>query len=260
MRLLTAAAVLLVSASSAWAQDEILGARVREWYASLHGELSASTSSLGGTSIDVAHDLGLDKSEWSTEIQVYGHIPFVGKLYAGWWSIDRKADETLSRTIDFAGQTFTASTQISSEVKLDVGYLTYEWDFPTIPLGVGKLEIGLEVGARVLRGWGSIETAGGSGSDSGIIGTPVLGGHVALQLTQFVRADVELVGLEVNVGGHRASYLEGYGEIVAEPVRWVFAGVGYKYVALGVRDHTGGAVFNADVHLNGIYLTAGVRF
>ena len=112
-----------------------------------------------------------------------------------------------------------------------------------------------------IRGHGAPPgSVAGSGSDSGIIGTPVLGGHVALQLTQFVRADVEVVGLEVNIGGHRASYLEGYGEIVAEPVKWVFAGVGYKYVALGVRDHSGGSVFNIDVHLNGIYLTVGVRF
>ena len=41
---------------------------------------------------------------------------------------------------------------------------------------------------------------------------------------------------------------------------WLFAGVGYKYVALRVKSNVGSTDFDLDVHINGLYLTAGVRF
>lgn len=251
----------VLAAAPAFAQDEHVGVRVREWYAAMEGRLSSDGGAFGGTNIDIGDDLGLDDRGWSTEIQVYGRIPLFGKLYAGWWRIEREGDETLSRTLTFADKTFTASTRVKSDVTLDVGYLTYEFVFPSIPVGeLVKWELGLQAGIRVMRGEGSIDSSIASGSDHGLIGTPVVGGHAALQVTPYVRADVELVGLALAYGGHRASYLEAYGEIVAQPFAWLFAGVGYKYVALRVRDPLGSTDFDLDLRIGGLYLTAGVRF
>lgn len=258
----TAAAILaLFSAAPAFAQDEHVGVRLREWYAKLEGNLSSDGTIFGGTSISLADDLGVDDPAWSTEIQVYGRIPFFGKLYAGWWRIDRHGDEILSRTITYADQTFVASTEVKTDLTLDVGYLTYEFVFPSIPIGdLLKWELGLQLGARVMRGEGTLDSAVASGSDSGVIGIPVIGGHAALQVTPFLRADVEVVGLGLSYSGRRGSYLEAYGEIVGQPFPWLFAGVGYKYVSLRVRDTQGSADFDLDIHITGLYLTAGVRF
>jgi hypothetical protein len=256
-----AAVLVFLAAAPAFAQDEHVGARVREWYAKMDGDIKSTGGSLGGTSINLASDLSLDSSQWNTEVQVYGHIPFFGKIYAGWWMIDRHGDEILSRTITFAGQSFTASTEVKSDVRLDVGYLTYEFDFPSIPVGdLLKWELGLQVGARVIRGEGKVDSVFASGSDSGTIGIPVIGGHAAVQITPFLRADVELVGLEFSYSGHRGHYLEAYGEIVGQPLPWVFAGVGYKYVSLGVKAHLSSTDFDLDTHITGLYVTAGVRF
>lgn len=258
---IVAAILLVLSAAPAFAQDEHVGVRLREWYATMEGDLKSSGDLLGGTSISLASDLGLDSPGWSAEIQAYGHIPFFGKLYAGWWRIERGGDEVLSRTITFANQAFTAATEVKTDVTLDVGYLTYEFDFPSIPLGdVLKWELGLQVGARVMRGEGALDSAFASGSDSGIIGIPVLGGHAALQVTPYLRADVEVVGFGLSYSGHKGSYLEAYGEIVGQPLPWLFAGVGYKYVSLRVKDNIGSTDFDLDIHITGLYLTAGVRF
>lgn len=261
-RSLIAGALFLSAASSgAWAQDEMIGVRVREWKATLEGKISADTTAFGGSTIDLADDLGLDAAEWSSELQVYGHIPFFGKLYGGWWRVHREGDEILTRTINFDGQVYAASTRVQSEVTLDVGYLTYEFDFPSIPLGDAiQWEIGLQLGARVMSAAGSLDSAVASGSRDGIIGIPVLGGHMALQVTRFLRADVELVGLTFSYGDHHGSYIEAYGEIVAQPFPWLFAGVGYKYVALEVSEKGGDNDFEVDAHISGFYLTAGVRF
>ena len=256
-----AAILVVLSATPAFAQDEHVGVRLREWYAKMEGNLSSDGSLLGGSSISLADDLGVGDPAWSTEIQVYGRIPFFGKLYAGWWRIDRSGDEILSRTLTFADQTFTVATEVKTELTLDVGYLTYEFVFPSIPMGdLLKWEFGLQVGVRLMRGEGSLDSAFASGSDSGIIGTPVVGGHAALQVTPYLRADVEVVGLGLSYSGRRGSYLEAYGEIVGQPFPWLFAGVGYKYVALRVKDGVGSTDFDLDMHITGLYLTAGVRF
>lgn len=261
MKKAVAAILVVLSAPPAFAQDEYIGVRVREWYAKMEGDIKAGGNVPGDTTINLASDLGLDSSEWNTEVQVYGRIPFFGKIYAGWWMVDRQGDEILSRTISFANQSFTASTEVKTEASLEVGYLTYEFDFPAIPIGdLLKWELGLQVGARVMRGEGKIDSALVSGSDGGTIGIPVVGGHAAVQITPYLRADAEVVGLDFSYSGHRGSYFEAYGEVVAQPFSWLFAGVGYKYVSLGVRTHLSSSDFELDSHITGLYVTAGVRF
>jgi len=251
----------VLAAAPAFAQDEHVGVRVREWHAKMDGHLSSDGEILGGTNINLASDLGLDGAEYTSEVQAYVAIPFLGKIYAGWWWLDRSGDEVLSRTITFADQSFTASTTVKSEVNLDVYYLSYEFVFPSIPVGeVVKWELGILAGIRLLDGGASIDSAIVSGADSGIIGIPVIGGHAALQITEWIRMDAELMGLTFSYAGRRGTYLEAYGEIVAQPFPWLFAGIGYKHVLLELSDQSGSTDFELEITVSGLYFTAGVRF
>lgn len=261
MRLL-ATAVVFLSAAPAFAQDEYVGVRVREWFARISGTIEGGDSSGMPTTIDLANEMGLDHRNLTTEIQGYLRLPVVGRIYAGWWEAHDSGSETISRTIDFEGIQFTSSSRIDSEVTLDVAYLSYEFAFPTIPLGdLFKLELALQAGLRGLRGSGSIhDSASGQGaSKTGTVGLPTLGGHVTVELLSYVRAELEVLGFEFSYGGYRMHYLEGSGEIVAEPVRWFFAGLGYKYVNFNVH-HSGSQLFDIDVGVSGLYVTAGFRF
>lgn len=256
-----AALLTVLAAAPAFAQDEHVGVRVREWHAKMDGHLSSDGEIFGGTDIDFASDLGLDSTEYTSELQAYVAFPLLGKIYAGWWWLDRSGDEVLSRTITFADQTFTASTTVKTEFDLDVYYLSYEFVFPSIPVGeVVKWELGILAGIRLLHAEASIDSAIADGSDSGLIGIPVIGGHAALQITQWVRADVELMGLTFSYAGRRGTYMEAYGEIVAQPFPWLFAGIGYKHVLLELTDQSGSTDFQFDITVSGIYFTAGVRF
>jgi hypothetical protein len=202
------------------------------------------------------------KHNLTHEIQGYLRLPVLGRIYAGWWQAHDKGSETLTRTVEFEGVTFNQSTQVDSEVTLDVAYLTYEFAFPTIPVGdLVQVELGVQLGIRALRGEGSIsESAGGrSESEDGIIALPTLGAHATVVLFSFVRAEVEVLGLAVSYGDWSAHYLEASAEIVAQPLPWIFGGVGYKVVGLEFR-HSGSQKFELDVGVAGLYLTFGVRF
>jgi hypothetical protein len=257
-----AAAVLSLSATPAFAQDEHVGVRVREWFARMSGAIEGDDGSGNSTRIDLADDLGLGDRNLTHELQAYLRIPVLGRIYLGWWEAHDSGSETLSQSINYNGFNYNASDRIDSEVTLDVAYLTYEFAFPTIPLGdLLKLELALQAGVRGLRGVGSIsDTTGGfSGTKRGSVGLPTLGAHVTLELFSFVRAEVEVLGLTFSYGGYHMDYLEACAEIVAQPLPWLFAGVGYKYVNLDLR-YNGTQTFNLDVGVAGIYVTVGIRF
>jgi len=262
MKGITAALLLLLSGAPAMAADEIIGVRVREWFARMSGTIEADDGSGTSTRLDLAADLGLADRNLTHEIQGYLGIPVLGRIYLGWWRAHDTGSETLDRTIEFEGVTYTASTRIDSEVTLDVAYLTYEFAFPTIPVGdLVSIELSIQASIRGVRGEGSLEeSAGGqSGSDSGAVGFPTLGGHVTVQLFKLIRVEVEAVGLTFRYGDWSMHYWEIYGEVVAQPLPWLFAGVGYKLAEIHV-EHSGDQRFLVDVGVAGVYITAGVRF
>jgi len=255
-------AVLFLLASPAFAQDEHVGFRVREWFARMSGTIESDDGSGTSDRVDLAGDLGLGDRNLTHELQAYVRLPVFGRIYAGWWRAHDTGSETLTRTFDFEGVQFQASTQIDSEVTLDVFYLNYEFAFPTIPIGdMVKLELGAELGVRGLRGFGSIHdtSSGDTESRSGTVGLPTLGSHVTAQLFTYVRVEAEVLGLTFSYNDWAAHYLEASAEVVAQPLPWLFAGVGYKYVSLDVR-HNSSQKFAVDVGVAGLYLTVGVRF
>jgi hypothetical protein len=255
-----AAALFFLSAAPLFAQDEHIGFRVREWYARMSGTVQGEKDGIGSSNLDLSDDLGLGSRNFTTELQLYVRIPVAGRIYAGWWRTHDSGSSVLDQTITFAGQTFTASTPIDSEVTLDSAYLTYEFAFPTIPLpALGKLELGASLGVHGFRGEGHVVGGGIDAQGDGIIGLPTLGAHATLEMFDFLRAEVEVLGLAFSYGNNHAHYLEAYGEIVAEPLPWLFAGVGYKFAAINVS-HEGSDSFHVDVDIDGIFLTAGVRF
>ncbi len=255
-------AVLFLLASPAFAQDEHVGVRVREWFARMSGTIEADDGSGTSDRLDLAADLGLGDRNLTHELQAYLRLPVLGRIYGGWWRAHDTGSETLTRTFEFEGAQFQASTRIDSEVTLDVAYLTYEFAFPTIPIGdLVRVELGAQLGVRGLRGFASIHdtTTGETESDSGTVGLPILGAHVTAQLFTYVRAEVEVLGLTFSYGDWSAHYLEASAEVVAQPLPWLFGGVGYKHVALNVR-HDGSEKFAVDVGVAGVYITFGVRF
>jgi len=255
-----ATAFFVLAAAPAFAQDEHIGVRVREWFARASGTVQSEGNGLGSTRLDLADDLGLGDQQLTHELQIYGRIPFFGRLYAGWWHSHDTGSDTLERTVTFAGQTFTQSTQINSEYTLDVAYLTYEVALPSIPLGkLVELEISPNLSLRGIRAKGSIEASGMSGSDSGTVGLPTLGVHATLKLFDFVRTEAEVTGLQFRYGNNEAHYLEFYAEAVVEPLPFLFAGVGYKLVQINVTKG-GSDPSHIDVDIAGVYITFGVRF
>lgn len=251
----------LLAASPAFAQDETVGLKVKEWFESMHGTIQSNEAPLNGSTVNLADELGLGDQERAHEVQGYLQVPMLGRFTGGAWWMSTQGSSTLSETIVFAGQTFTQKDEVSSSVDLESYYLTYEFRFPTIPLPEDSgIHLGLEAGLRALRGKGSIEDSmGNSGKAHGTAGLPVVGGHAEVDLLGWVRAEAELSGLAIAYSSYHASYFEANAELDVTPFRWLYAGIGYKWVDLHVR-HTGSTGFDIDAGLKGLYVSAAIRF
>ena len=261
MKQILTTAIFLIGPAAAFAQDETIGVRLREWYVKMEGEVESDGATLNAGEIDLDATLGLDDRETAHEIQAYVDFPILGKFYAGAWWVRSEGDHTLNQNVTFDDQTFTASTTVESEIDLKCYYASYEFSFPVIPLGdLISAEVGILAGVRVLDVAGSIQAAGQSASDEGIIGTPVVGVHGSVRILEWIRADAEIMGLGLSYSGRSGRYIEAYGEVVVTPAPWVFAGVGYKYVDVFVKEENDPQQFEIDITLSGFYLTAGVRF
>jgi hypothetical protein len=257
---LVAASFVFLSAVPAFAQDEHIGFRVREWFTRTSGTIASEEGGLASTPLDLSDDLGLGNQVLTHELQIYGRIPFVGRLYLGWWHNHDSGNSTLEQTVTFAGQTFNQSTPISTEYTLDVAYLTYEVALPSIPLDrLINLEVSPNLSLRGIKAKGSIEGAGLSGSDSGTVGLPTLGVHVTLKLFDLIRTEAEVSGLQFRYGDKEAHYLEVYAEAVVEPLPFVFAGFGYKLASINATNG-GSDPSHVDVNIAGFYITFGARF
>ena len=252
---------VVLTATPVFAQDEIIGVRVREWFERMHGSIQSTEPPVNGDVINLSDDLGLGEQELAHEIQAYLHIPVVGRIYAGWWWAHASGEETLTRDLSFAGNTFTVGTDVKTRFDLNVYYLSYEFALPVIPLGdLFSLEIGIEAGVRGIEGKGKIEATGMTAEDSGMIPLPVLGGHVTATVASWVRAEAEVVGLTVSYSNNRITYLEASMEVVATPLPWIFAGVGYKFASIDLSRSGTSKDFDLQLGLKGFYLTAGIRF
>lgn len=243
------------------AGDETVGVRLREWYARVQGEVFAEAEGITATTVDLDQHLGLGKAEIAHEVQASLSLPLLGNFTAGFWYARYEGDRWLTETVTFADQTFSANTEVRSELELQVGYLSYEFVLPLpMPLGeMASFELGVIVGARLVSASGSIENEFVSAEEHGEGGLPVLGAHAVLQVTPWLRADLEILGLTFRAADRRAFYLEAYAEAVAQ-LGPFFGGVGYKYVEVQVHDESRSTEFRAEAVLDGLYLTAGIRF
>ncbi len=115
--------VLLSTDASAWVEVE-----GRYWFSTLDANFKSSTASVIGTNIDFVDDLGIDDNEAFPEGRITLNFGKHRLRYA-FMPLDWGATSTITKSITFGGQTYSASTSVESNLKADYHRLGYEYDF-----------------------------------------------------------------------------------------------------------------------------------
>ncbi len=108
--------------------DAILKVDARYWFTTFSDSVQLSSGSVTGTNINLVDDLNVDdkKNFWEGRVtlELGSH-----KLRYGFMPLSWNGTKTLSQSIVFNGQTYTASTSVDTKLKGDYHRLGYEYDF-----------------------------------------------------------------------------------------------------------------------------------
>ncbi len=117
--------IVVLAGSKAWALVDIEG---RYWFTDLNATAKVTSGGVLGTDIDLANDLGIDDRKNFFD----GRITLeLGKhrIRYGFAPLKWSGSKTLTSSVTFNGQTYSASAGVDTDVKLDYHRLAYEYDF-----------------------------------------------------------------------------------------------------------------------------------
>lgn len=264
MNLSASGAVVLLTllwAADAAAQGSI-GVRARRWQAELSGDLKVDDDGSSGSEIDASHTLGFDDKEDFNEIHLTMGLPILGRFNFQYLKGEFDGTNTLTSDITFGGSTFTATTQIDSE--LDFEAYTLLWQFGASAPGV----VGADVGAGGIAGLkyfniqAMIEDRFGNSEEAEIKGPlPVIGAYFRTNLASFLALDAQVHGIKFfdtfNLGLEGLFYDFTVG--VDVKIKGLFAGAGYRLFVLDL-DYENSEDVKVDIEMDGFYFEAGLSF
>ena len=153
-------AVLLLPVSSSAFE---VGARGHYWFPSLDGNVQVDEGGIIGSNIDFDKDLGIDDENYpSVEAFVGLGNHHLSLTYTG---IDYSGKETLTRDIEFAGETYYVGYLVSSSIEYSMIDLHYQYDVLDLENILAGFSLGGVLQVKYLDGDVSLKTSAGGGID-----------------------------------------------------------------------------------------------
>ncbi len=110
-------------------EDSWVELEVRGWAPSLRGTVQSSSTSVLGSNLSLGDTLGVDTSRQFVWPKATLHFAKNHRIWASYLDMQYAGDKTLTQTITFGGNTFTAAQSVHSEVSFKeiAGGYQYDW-------------------------------------------------------------------------------------------------------------------------------------
>ncbi len=223
----------------------------RYWWPQLSGSVKAVSNDVG-SGVDFKDDLGMG-NEAIPEGRVTWHTGPNSWLRLSYLQASYDGENTLERTIDFNGRTFTLGTTVESDADLKYGILGWAWQF--INLADGKIKLGTLLEVSVVSEDCSIQGTGGlPEADTSLTApVPAIGGALTVAPWEWIEGSLNLSGLPLGKYGHTLNVEGGLNFILMKNVSVL---CGYRYADLDVEDD----LDFIKVRLSGPFVAAMLRF
>lgn len=238
-----------------------LGIEYRFWMVGLDGNVRGDKAAVPGTDVRLIADLDVEQNQNVNDITGWVEIPRIGKFRAGWWSASFAGTQQLTSTLRFLGSTYTAGSQVESEVSVDVLTVTYEIPLWESTLHRRGMDLDLELGGKYLSA--SAELRSPSVQEQGEVQAPlpIVGVRAEVGIWKFVRGAVGLQGLWYQDADRRLRLVDTAVELAARPTERFSAGLGYHLIDLLAREEDASDEESlTDLSLGGLYFTVGWTF
>ncbi len=247
-KFLAALLVFVASVLASSSAHAIVDVDARYWFSNLDANVKATSGGVIGTDIDLANDLGLDDKknflEGRVTLELGSH-----KLRYGFMPLKWDGSKTITQTITFGGQTYSASTLVDSELNLDYHRLAYEYDI----IDVLSNRLGVIFEVKYLNGEARLKSS-------------------AIDEVQKINAPIPTVGLSAQVGlpflfsvggevtgigiGKQAYLFDAEAAINIKPAPFVVISGGYRIMKLHLEKNDD----KGDLTINGPFLNLRADF
>lgn len=249
-KFLAAALVLCAVVFTGSRAEAIVDVEGRYWFTNLDANARISTGSVVGTDLDLVDDLGIDDKKGFLEGRITLELGS-SKLRYGYVPMKWSGSKTLTQSVVFAGSTYTASTQVDSELKLDYHRLGYEYDF----IDALNNKLGMIFEVKYFDGNASLKASslGFDNSESFRVPIPTVGIAAQVGLPLILSVGGEVTGMTY---GSSAYILDAEAGINIKPMPFVLVSAGYRVFKLHVENSDD----MAEIKLKGPFLTLKADF
>lgn len=195
----------------------------RYWLTTMDDEFKSGVT---GTTINLVDDLGVDDKENFFDIRATVELGS-HKLRYGYMPMSWKGAKTITQTIDFNGQTYSASDNVSSE--LDIAYHRLGYEYDIIDLLNNRLGVIFEV--KYFDIDASLTTTGVSKSASIKAPVPTIGIAAQAGLPFLLSVGGEITGMSL---GSAAWLVDAEAGVNFKPAPFVIVSGGYRLLKLHV--------------------------
>lgn len=240
-------AVLLVPVSSSAFE---VGARGYYWFPSLDGTVKVEESGIG-TTIDFDKDLGIDDENYPSVEAFIG----LGNhhLSLAYTEVDYSGKERLTRTIEFAGETYSVGDVVTSSLEYSMIDLHYQYDLLDLENILAGFSLGGVLHVKYFDGDIGLKTTGIDETEELALPIPMVGVNLHVGILADI-LEARLRGTAIGYSGN--SIYEIMADISFTPFPFMDIHGGYKTFVIDIDEDD--VLFDYDT--SGPYVALTVSF
>jgi hypothetical protein len=251
LKILIALTLLLILPLTALALEA--GIKASYWFTTLDAEIQLNTDSIVGSKVNLKDDLGFDDANFPI-VEIFAGID-KHHFSIGLANLDFEGDKTITKTLTFKDETFTASEVVKSELNLLMIDFIYQYDLISLDAVLAGFSLAPTLDLKYLDGSAKIKglNSGQSTKDDFTGAVPLLGASAHLGIL----ADIlEVNGRLVTMGYGGSRVVDGFLELTVTPTPFVDFGVGYRQLLVNIDvDNT-----VVDLEVTGPFVSLSVNF
>lgn len=242
----TAIAVALFCAAASPAPASMVEFEGRYWMPDLDAQ-----ASVRGSEVDLQSDLGVGDEDFPEGRLTWNTGPD-SRITFSYTRTDFSGDRTLTRAIQYQGQTYTAGARAVSDFDLDYGGAVWAWQFLDL---FETVKLGPVAGIKAARADLSLDAPSlNIREDEDFLGAaPVAGAALDVSLVKILNIFAEVSGMAAGGYGH---IIDAEAGVKVIPVDSLVLSAGYRVIDFSLED---GHDF-ADVRLQGPFAALSLRF
>ena len=238
-----------ICVTQADAQDVTVEFEGRYWFADLDSNVKVVESGIGST-INVPSDLGVDNENFP-EGRLIWHTTENSKLRFTYTRAMYEGDQTVTRTVQFKGQTYTAGTRVQSE--FDLHYFSAGWIWQCFHFLDDKAQLGPMIEGKGIFADISLSSSTQSEREKVWGGLPTVGAALDLAPFETVRVYGEASGFWV---GSLGNFFDAEAGIKLIPLKYLVLTGGYRFIDVEAENDPD----FVEVELSGFFVGGSVRF